>query len=222
MMNEELQIIINKIGQKIRNVNELSIDNINKIAETIPEWKKYKYYDEGRFLFDEEIFNDALEDGMENKAEKVCFTLKDGSKWYYVNNYLGGYKCINHPLFNPDLGTELFINKEDNVILCDECREFLKIRNDITSKYNFDDRWDYLFPKNWTDKGIEKWCKKRIENQRKYEKEQEEKYKYLEYAREKLCSTCYFEGTKGCMPDWHYESCSFYLEAENEYDRFED
>lgn len=221
-MNEELQMIVNKIGQQIRNVNELSVDNINKIAETIPEWKNYKYYNEGSFLFDEDIHNDAIEDGMERKAEKVFFVLQDGSKWYYVNTFAGGYKCINHPLFDVNGGTEFFINKEDNLILCNECREFLKLRNDIISKYNFDSYYDYLFPKNWTDKGIDKWCKKRIENQKKYEKEREIKYKYLEEAREMLCSTCYYEGTKGCKEDWYYDNCRNYIEAENEYDRFED
>lgn len=211
-MNEELQMIVNKIGQQIRNVNELSVDNINKIAETIPEWKNYKYYWEGGFLFDEEIFDTATLEG-------VCFTLQDGSKWYYTINQ---FKCINHPLFDPNSGTELFINKEEDFILCNECREFLKLRNDIISKYNFDSYYDYLFPKNWTDKGIDKWCKKRIENQEKYEKEREIKYRYLEEAREMLCSTCYYEGTKGCKEDWYYDNCHNYIEAENEYDRFED
>lgn len=188
-MNERLEISINKIGQQIRNANDLSVDIINKIGKTIPEWQEdYCDFGEFDFLYNEEVFDNAI-----NRDNKIIFTLQDGSRWRYLRDE---YRCILHPFDNMfDEGTRIFqCLDEENLFKCGDCNTFLRQREDITKNYYAVDGDFILFPIGWKDNGIIAWCKKREIKEQEYEEQRYENYlgRRQDYLNsiDKDCSTC--------------------------------
>lgn len=165
-MDERLESTINKIGQQIRNANDLSCENINEIGKTILDWQ-YEFADSDvgtfDFLNEETIFDDAIE--LDNK---IIFTLQDGSRWRYLRDE---YKCILHPFNNMfDEGTRIFqCLDEENLFKCGHCNTFLRQKEDITKNYYAVGGNFILFPIGWKDNGIIAWCKKREIKEQEYE-----------------------------------------------------
>lgn len=190
-MDERLEITINKIGQQIRNANDLSCKNINEVGKTILDWQnEFTDSDVGTFNFlsEEEIFDDAIE--LDNK---IIFTLQDGSKWRYVR---AEYKCILHHFNNMfDEGTNIFqCLDEENLFKCGDCNTFLRQRDNIVKNYYFNDSTGVLFPIGWKDNKIIAWCKKREKQEDKYTEESYRNYlgRRQDYLNsiDKDCDTC--------------------------------
>lgn len=209
IQREKQQITIKKIGQQIRNANDLNCENINNIGKTILDWQgDFADSDVGTFDFlnEEEIYDDAVEFN-----NNLIFTLQDGSRWRYIRD---GYKCILHSFNNMfDEGTYIFqCLDEENLYKCGDCNKFLREREDITKDYNAVYRGLLLFPKEWNDNGILVWCKRRQKQEDEYEEEknlrelwrkesEKERYNY------ETCSTCihsdvcFIDEDDGCN-DW--------------------
>jgi hypothetical protein len=188
MLDERILSTIEKIGQEIKNANELNIDLINTLAENILEWQEYKE-ETGEFnLLDcEEVFENS---NWMNDKNKISFKLKDGSTWRYVSY---AYNCILHS-FN-DVPKAVFqCADNENLFKCSdtECNKFLKQSDDIVREYYPSNNNNLLFPIEWTDSRIEAWCKKRENKQQDYEDEREKRYELrrMELLANADCSTC--------------------------------
>ena len=149
----ENQITIKKIGQQIKNANDLNCETINKIGKTILDWQyEFANSDVGTFDFlnEETIYDDAAE--FENK---IIFTLQDGSRWRYTR---GCYQCILHSYFEISNDEGLHIFKcldEENLYKCGDCNTFLRGREDITKEYSAvygEYGGEILFPIEWNNK----------------------------------------------------------------------
>lgn len=178
---------IQKVGQRVKNANELGVLTINCEALQIEEIREY--LGEEDFLYTDKIF-----DNMVYFNNDIIFTLKDESRWRAIRDT---YNCILEDHSQVTTISNIVFQSLDNPSLfkCgDECGKFLKAQDEICNKYYLNNDELLLFPIDWNENGIISWCKKQ---QKKYE-ECTEKTRERFYGRQqdyinsidKDCSNC--------------------------------
>lgn len=212
---QAIQVVLQKIGEQIKDVHELTTERIEEIAKTLPEWINHEFNDEyndyGYFLWCEDL------DDLRHSGD-FKFKLQDGSVWTF---YYWDYQCVLHPLFETHRDKYTFQNNITKVIKCDECGTLLRTASDILNKYESSKSYQYkwCFPVDWTDKGIEAWCEKREVKHKEYLEQREYKNEMLaeerryEVEQDREAGFCHF--TKEC-PFWDNTTYECELDPEED------